>query len=119
MRALLLVIAAVFIPAAIAADEHEVVRQIHERIVARQHANATKQARYSVTVPNTTISYDMVPIPAGEFTMGSTKKPDEQPPHKVRLDAFWMQTHEVTWDEYRLFMFESQGGETSNKIGRA
>ena len=57
----------------------------------------------------------MVPIPAGEFTMGSTAKKDEQPPHKVQLDAFWMQAHEVTWDEYRLFMFASQGGEVAHK----
>jgi formylglycine-generating enzyme required for sulfatase activity len=47
--------------------------------------------------------------------MGSTAKPDQQPVHKVRLDAFWMQSHEVTWDEYRLFMFASQGGETTSK----
>ena len=57
----------------------------------------------------------MVAIPAGEFTMGSTAKPDEQPPHKVKLDAFWMQAHEVTWDEYRLFMFASQSGETATR----
>ena len=38
-------------------------------------------------------------------------KPDEQPPHKVRLDAFWMQTHEVTWDAYLMFMFADQARE--------
>ena len=42
-------------------------------------------------------------------------KKDEQPTHKVRVDAFWMQAHEVTWDEYRLFMFASQGGEIAHK----
>ena len=42
----------------------------------------------------------------------NTKK-DEQPVHKVRLDAFWMQAHEVTWDEYRLFMF-AQGDEIAH-----
>ena len=35
-------------------------------------------------------------------------RPDEQPQHKVRLDAFWMQTHEVTWDSYLMFMFADQ-----------
>jgi formylglycine-generating enzyme required for sulfatase activity len=29
----------------------------------------------------------------------------------VRLDAFWMQTHEVTWDAYLLFMFADQAKE--------
>ena len=57
----------------------------------------------------------MAPIPAGEFLMGSAgpgAKPDEQPQHKVRLDAFWMQTHEVTWDAYLMFMFADQAKET-------
>jgi formylglycine-generating enzyme required for sulfatase activity len=88
--------------------EREAVRKIHERISKQA---ARKAGPFQVTIPNTTIAYDMVAIPAGEFTMGSTAKPDEQPLHKVKVDAFWMQTHEVTWDEYRLFMFASQGGE--------
>src|SRR3954462_8371534 len=90
----------------------QAVARIHDRI---QKQAARKPGAYKVTIPNTTISYDMVPIPAGEFTMGSSINKDEQPPHKVKLDAFWMQAHEVTWDEYRLFMFASQGGETTQK----
>jgi formylglycine-generating enzyme required for sulfatase activity len=94
------------------AGEREAVRKIHERIVKQA---ARKAGPYQLTIPNTTISYDMAAIPAGEFSMGSTAKPDEQPPHKVKLDAFWMQAHEVTWDEYRLFMFASQGNEAAAK----
>ncbi len=37
--------------------------------------------------------------------MGSTSHKDETPPHKVHIDAFWMEKYEVTWDEYRQFMF--------------
>jgi formylglycine-generating enzyme required for sulfatase activity len=87
------------------AKEREAVRKIHERIVKQA---ARKAGPYKATIPNSTISYDMAAVPAGEFTMGSTAKPDEQPTHKVKVDAFWMQAHEVTWDEYRLFMFASQ-----------
>jgi formylglycine-generating enzyme required for sulfatase activity len=94
------------------AAERDAVRKIHERV---QKQAPRKAGAYKVTIPGTTIAYEMVPIPAGEFTMGSTAKPDEQPAHKVKLDAFWMQAHEVTWDEYRLFMFASQGGETTAK----
>src|ERR1051326_751756 len=97
-------------------DERANVRRIHDRIQQRAKKTAGKAEPYKVTIPNTTISYSMVPIPAGEFTMGSASGPkDEQPAHKVRVDAFWMQAHEVTWDEYRLFMFASQGGETASK----
>jgi formylglycine-generating enzyme required for sulfatase activity len=108
------------------ADPREAVRRIHERIQARQSEQAAAATQdsaamqaYSVTIPNTTVSYDMLPIPAGEFEMGSpdsdpARKPAEQPAHAVQLDAFWMQAHEVTWDEYRLFMFANQAGETGN-----
>jgi formylglycine-generating enzyme required for sulfatase activity len=110
------ILSLILIPGALAqtADvkEHEEVRRIHERITA--HSGDKAAAAYKITVPNTTISYEMVSIPAGSFQMGTTKK-DEQPRHKVTLDAFWMQAHEVTWDEYRLFMFAAQAGETTHK----
>jgi formylglycine-generating enzyme required for sulfatase activity len=89
------------------------VRRIHDRIAKKA---PTKPAAYRVTIPETTIAYDMVPIPAGEFTMGSDAKPDERPPHEVRLDAFWMQAHEITWDEYRLFMFASQSAPADTTV---
>jgi formylglycine-generating enzyme required for sulfatase activity len=64
----------------------------------------------------------MVPVPAGEFNMGAAAtdtaaQSDEKPQRRVRLDAFWMQAHEVTWDEYRLFMFQTQTGRTPTKDG--
>lgn len=104
--------AGMLLAAAEEANERANVRRIHDRIAARQAPG--KAIPYRVTIPNTTVGYDMVPIPAGEFTMGSAGKKDEQPPHKVRLDAFWMQAREVTWDEYRLFIF-AQGGELAHK----
>jgi formylglycine-generating enzyme required for sulfatase activity len=91
------------------------VEKIRARIDEQSKKSAaSKPAAYKVTIPNTTVSYGMAPIPAGEFTMGSDApgaKPDEQPPHKVKLDAFWMQTHEVTWDAYLMFMFTDQARE--------
>jgi formylglycine-generating enzyme required for sulfatase activity len=48
----------------------------------------------------------MQAIPAGEFIMGSKKgKKDELPLHKVKLAAFWMGRHEVTWDIYEPFLY--------------
>lgn len=95
-------------------DEKALVEALHKRIAAEK-ANAPGQP-YKNTIPGTTISYEMVPIPAGDFTMGTPpsepgRRPDEGPQHKVRVEAFWMQKHEVTWDEYRLFMFSQQAGE--------
>jgi len=50
---------------------------------------------------------DMACIPAGEFLMGSPYwmrgNPDEHPQHKVFLDAFCIDRHEVTAELYLLF----------------
>jgi formylglycine-generating enzyme required for sulfatase activity len=101
--------------------EMDNVRQIRARIVAAQaQKQLAKPAAYKMTIPGTTVAYDLTPIPPGDFQMGSPTsdphhKPDEQPQHKVHIDAFWMQAHEVTWDEYRLFMFAKQGGVVAQK----
>ena len=92
------------------------------RIRTRIDEQSKKAARppaapYKVTIPNTTIDYSMAPVPAGEFLMGaagSNARPDEQPQHKVRLDPFWMQAHEVTWDAYLMFMFADQAKESTS-----
>lgn len=97
------------------AKELAAVEQIRARIAERaRKATSDPAAAYTVTIPNTTVTYGMAPVPAGELLRGSAEpgaKPDEQPQHKVRLDAFWMQTHEVTWDAYLLFMFADQARE--------
>jgi formylglycine-generating enzyme required for sulfatase activity len=94
------------------------VQRIRTRIAERAGKTASgRPAAYTVTIPNTIVTYRMAPVPAGEFLMGSGDagaKPDEQPQHKVRLDAFWMQTHEVTWDAYLLFMFADQAKELNH-----
>ena len=90
------------------------VKQLHDRLLANQSSHAGAK-EYKTTIPGTTVSYDMLAVAAGSFTMGSAGKKDEAPPHKVTVPAFWMQAHEVTWDEYRLFMFANQAGEIAHK----
>ncbi len=104
MRASLALIFAVAVGQLSAQDsELAIVRRIRERILSHP-ANGPARA-YKVTIPGTTVSFDMVPVPGGEFRMG----PDRA--RAVRVSPFWMQAHEVTWDEYRLFMFAVQAGE--------
>lgn len=46
-------------------------------------------------------------IPSGEFTMGTDdpiSMPNERPAHRVRLDAFWIDEHDVTNEEFRKFV---------------
>jgi formylglycine-generating enzyme required for sulfatase activity len=96
-----------------AASEKSTVEELHRKIAAAPAGDPAR--KYSMTIPGTTVSFDMVPVPGGEFEMGSAANKAESPVHKVRIEPFWMQAHEVTWDEYRLFMFAKQAGETVNK----
>lgn len=43
---------------------------------------------------------DMVTVPAGNFDMGSSQRPEERPVHRVRMQAFEMGRTEVTFDEW-------------------
>ena len=66
---------------------------------------------YTNQIPGTKASYAMLPIPAGEFVMGSSATnrlaaPDELPAHWVKIEPFWMGKCEVTWNEYNAFVFD-------------
>jgi formylglycine-generating enzyme required for sulfatase activity len=79
------------------------------RVRAAQ-AVATPLAPYTETIPETQMAFDMVPVPAGTFEMGSPegeagRQADEGPQHTVKLPAFYMGKIEVTWDEYDQFGF--------------
>jgi formylglycine-generating enzyme required for sulfatase activity len=63
---------------------------------------------YEQTIPGTTVKFKMIAIPEGDFVMGGSaqdkqRKPDEGPPRKIHVDAFWMGAHEVTYDEFLIF----------------
>ncbi|MFT4710939.1 MAG: sulfatase activating formylglycine-generating enzyme [Planctomycetota bacterium] len=84
-----------------------------------EHAKAEKPEDMQVYVDRilgSEVSFGMAPIPGGVFSMGSPKgessrNPDEGPVHELEIAPFWMGTHEVTWDEYELFMDRSFGAE--------
>ena len=46
----------------------------------------------------------MVLIPAGEFLMGSNDRFEERPVHTVYVDAFYMDTYQVTNAQYKVFV---------------
>lgn len=87
------------------------IPDIRTNILARStEKSAADMKSYTNTIPGTGVPYQMVVIPAGEFTMGSpeTEKDrlkDEGPQHKVKVAPFWMGQFEVTWDQYLLFMY--------------
>jgi len=50
----------------------------------------------------------MVWIPGGVFWMGSTAFDDARPRHKVAIDGFWMDTTEVTNEQFARFVGETR-----------
>src|SRR4051795_280275 len=68
------------------AKEMAAVERIRTRIDEQmKKAAKTDAAAYKVTIPNTTLDYSMVPVPAGEFQMGaagSDPRPPRAPPPK-------------------------------------
>jgi formylglycine-generating enzyme required for sulfatase activity len=100
--------------ASLADNDNITIPDIHARITAKPAAaNDSEMKAYTNTIPGTRVTFAMVPIPGGEFLMGSpdsepARKPDEGPQHKVKVSAFWMGQCEVTWNEYELFMYPDE-----------
>jgi formylglycine-generating enzyme required for sulfatase activity len=81
--------------------------------VSAQSDSINNFKTYEQTIPGTQVSFKMIAIPAGSFVMGSSEnqkghKPDEGPATEVKLSAFWIEEHEVTYDEYVLFLDEGR-----------
>ena len=64
---------------------------------------------YTAQIPGTEVAFEMVPIPGGEFLLGTRdseaeRREDEGPQVKIRVEPFWMAKHEITWAEYHVYM---------------
>jgi formylglycine-generating enzyme required for sulfatase activity len=100
--------------ASLADNDNITIPDIHARITAKPTvASDSEMKPYTNTIPGTRVTFAMVPIPGGEFVMGSPDtepghKPDEGPQHKVKISSFWMGQCEVTWNEYELFMYPDE-----------
>ena len=65
---------------------------------------------YTLTIPGTDISLEMIPIPGGEFLMGSPadeegRSDDEGPQIKVIAEPMWVGKKEITWAQYKPYMY--------------
>ena len=96
------------------ANEALTVAEIHKMILAKLEVTNQKDMRsYTNTIPGTQVAFVMIPIPSGEFVIGSPSteaghKPDEGPVHPIKISPFWMGKCEVTWNEFELFMYPDE-----------
>jgi formylglycine-generating enzyme required for sulfatase activity len=73
-------------------------------------ATAFTSTHPNETTPPSPAPEGMVWIPGGEFTMGSDKlgsRKNEQPAHRVSLDGYWIDSHDVTNREFARFVEET------------
>src|SRR5258708_1559913 len=100
----------------LSSEERETVGRFHAKIAeTTKEKTAAEMQPYKTPIPGTSATSEMVPIPAGDFVMGTPDSErghhkDESPQHKVHIGPFWMAKFEVTWDEYRPFMFSRDQG---------
>ncbi|HET6422123.1 MAG TPA: formylglycine-generating enzyme family protein [Planctomycetaceae bacterium] len=78
--------------------------------MAQDAKTAADMKPYTEVLSGTDVEFKLVPIPGGEFLMGSPdqeegRNEDEGPQHKVKVEPFWMATTETTWDMYDIWSF--------------
>ncbi len=70
---------------------------------------------YTETIPGVNLSFEMLPVPAGEFTLGSPateakRRDDEGPQRKVKIEPFFMAKYETIWQLYDAFVSRDNNG---------
>lgn len=78
------------------------------REVFTEPALVTSFADFTEKIPNTTVSFNMLAIDGGTYSMGSPedenlRKEDEGPVRNVTVSPFFMAEVEVTWDAFWTF----------------
>ncbi|MCG8653710.1 MAG: formylglycine-generating enzyme family protein, partial [Pirellulales bacterium] len=64
---------------------------------------------YVTRIPGTDVTFEMIPVPGGTYTMGSPeneedRNDDEGPQVRVNVAPMWVAKYEVRWDAYKEFM---------------
>jgi sulfatase modifying factor 1 len=83
----------------------------------------TEFKNFTEHIPRSSVSFNMVAIPGGTFTMGSPekepyRKADEGPQREVEISPFFMAEIEVSWDEYLAFYVQTAAeGRTTDTEG--
>jgi formylglycine-generating enzyme required for sulfatase activity len=93
-------------------------------VTAARAAEPADFKPYVEKIPESDLTFKMVPIPGGKFRMGSAegesdRGEDEGPQIDVEIKPFWMEEHEVTWDEFDVFAFsyDVKGAKEAAKKG--
>jgi formylglycine-generating enzyme required for sulfatase activity len=70
---------------------------------AHVSAAGSRQAVQTDTLPNTTVKWDMVQIPAGSIEMPDRENPGRTKKHEIK--SLWVSKTEVTWELFDIYAF--------------
>jgi len=84
------------------------------KIVYTEAARVDSFANFVETIPNTAVSFEMIAISGGTFTLGSPesepyRQADEGPQQQAQISAFWIGKAEVSWEAYEAYYAETHG----------
>ena len=83
----------------------------------QQNAEHAAGASFADTLPAGTKGPEMIAVPCGQFSMGSTERPDEQPVHPVSIArGFAIGKYEITFEQYDAFA-QATGREKPDDMG--
>ena len=84
-------------------------KELYKKLNFKKGISKEQFTSYAQDINTSELSFDMLPIKGGTFMMGSpqddeNRGEEELLEHKVKVSDFWMGKHEITWDEYELWM---------------
>jgi formylglycine-generating enzyme required for sulfatase activity len=90
--------------------------------IYKSPAAVTSFTDFTEQIPGSGVTFRMIALPGGTFTMGSPedeplRAPDEAQ-RKVSIDSFFIAEVEVTWDEFMEFYRQTaaEGGQQIPRI---
>jgi len=104
------------------AEPPAVVKSGREKDIYTESTRVDSFSNFIERIPGTFVSFEMIAVPGGTFLMGSPasesyRDADEGPQHSVRLSPFWIEKHEVSWEEYEAFIKDTRTeGRTEDQV---
>lgn len=91
-------------------------------MIFTEAAQVDSFVNFTEQIPGSVISFKMVALPGGEFTIGSPedepgRQADEGPQRRIKISPIWMGQVEVSWDEFdAYYRATSKAGRSEDQI---
>ncbi|MBI1902628.1 MAG: formylglycine-generating enzyme family protein [Planctomycetia bacterium] len=107
----LVLLAALFLPAAARADDKLPLGLVQEKPPQGRYVETQRgfMVPYKAAIPGSEVTFEMQPVPGGKFLLGSPdaepdRGDDEGPQVEIEIEPFWIGAYEITWAEYKQYM---------------